>query len=493
MQVTFSSLLVWITILSSSYWYHSPKMKELVQFRDAIIDSCVLYANDLESCMYNLQRQLFNKKKARSHLSFNKLSRSYHNRSIQCSYFYKGHNSSHSLPFIYSKSSHQSMTDTSKRYLTEEKAFLIAGNYEKLSKQQLDSNELIQSLSARIEDYETELRAMKTYMEILHKSLDYAIGNMTQQSGNLDKLAVKDSSIEAQMRFIQDAVKMSQLHLRHSIHMQKNSSEWLKASLNNLTHSEQKIIDLYQHLFQLQIKEEQSRTEPFNFDEFKLLFYLLALGELLLFFLLVCMFCRRSNVADINDNIKTTFTLSPRNGFECKPNQISSETILDEIRQRQLGDFVCSLSFTNRNQLHQELTAQIQREIPDLQVEYFRVEYLNDIPSLPWAKTFLIFFDLKQKNGIDPIKGTDDIKLIVVKAVQRMGADIFMIFTGDENSCQLQNSEALYHRSLKFLKTYHDIARLMSCKRVISLKDSLFQHQLNHITNAISVWHESLY
>lgn len=57
-------------------------------------------------------------------------------------------------------------------------------------------------------------------------------------------------------------------------------------------------------------------------DEFKLLFYLLALGELLLFFLLVCMFCRRSNVADINDNIKTTFTLSPRNGFECKPNQV---------------------------------------------------------------------------------------------------------------------------------------------------------------------------
>lgn len=104
--------------------------------------------------------------------------------------------------------------------------------------------------------------------------------------------------------------------------------------------------------------------------------------------------------------------------------QISSETILDEIRQRQLGDFVCSLSFTNRNQLHQELTAQIQREIPDLQVEYFRVEYLNDIPSLPWAKTFLIFFDLKQKNGIDPIKGTDDIKLIVVKAVQRMGGKL---------------------------------------------------------------------
>lgn len=57
-------------------------------------------------------------------------------------------------------------------------------------------------------------------------------------------------------------------------------------------------------------------------DEFKLLFYLLALGELLLFFLLICMFCRRPNVADINDNIKTTFTLSPRNGFECKPNQV---------------------------------------------------------------------------------------------------------------------------------------------------------------------------
>ena len=266
-----SSLLVWITILSSSYWYHSPKMKELVQFRDAIIDSCVIYANDLESCIHNLQRQMFNKKKSWSHLSFKRLSPRYHNRSIQCSHFYKRHNSSYYLSLVSSKSPHPSMNNASKNYLTQEKASLIASNYEKLSQQQLASNKLIQYLSGRIEEYETELHAIKVYMEILQKSLDYAVSNMTQQSGSLDKLAVKDSLIENQMKLIQEAVNTSQLHLQQSIHIQKSSSEWLKASFKNLTNSEQKMIDLYQHLFQLQSKEE-SKAEPFNFGKFVPLF-----------------------------------------------------------------------------------------------------------------------------------------------------------------------------------------------------------------------------
>ncbi|CAI9744205.1 Hypothetical predicted protein [Octopus vulgaris] len=505
-------------------------MKEWMVFRNAISKSCRNIDDNLENCIYNLQLKLLESKKWRhaaakrkkranprqfianmtefGSVLFNQSMLELPVPSFQCmsswhSNSFVNNSSIDSIsseiiprntftrtiiPAVFKRKKRKRRASNSSSDFDRRKIAELEKKMDVLVKMQTHSNELINSFAARLDIYERSMFAMKSNIEVLHKLLQYTTENLVRQESSIRKLHVRKSSTRNEMKAVRESVKLSRAYLQNSLHMQKNSSQTLKSSLKTLSNSEKRILDLFAKLQNHQSEPKPQISTSLHFDTIYPFLLLLIPLEVVL-----VMVCMRSCCRSSQNETPRTYITNPFRLFQGRAerqNQNSSENILEMIRQSDLDDVVCSLYFDQRYQLHESLTESLKQNVPNLRVEYCYVEQPSDILSIPRAKTYLLFVDLKQKNGIDPIKGMNNLKIFLLNGVQRMGADVFLVMTGDKNSDQLEGSTTLYHQSLKFLRSHRDVLCLISAKRVLSVNETWTSHQLEHVSQTIGVWHD---
>lgn len=279
----------------SSYWYHSPKMKEWMVFRNAISKSCRNIDDNLENCIYNLQLKLLKSKKLHHAVAkrkkraqsrriltnmtvfgsvlfnqsllelpatpFHCMSSSYSNSYVNSSISSKTIPTdifTRTIPTVFKRrKKRRRRASNSLPNFDGQKVAELEKKMDVLVKMQMHSNELINSFAARLDIYERSMFAMKSNIEVLHKLLQYTTENLVRQESSIQKLHLRKFSTRNEMKAVRESVKLSHAYLQKSLHMQKNSSQTLKSSLKTLSNSEKRILDLFAKL-----QDHQSELKP---------------------------------------------------------------------------------------------------------------------------------------------------------------------------------------------------------------------------------------
>ncbi|XP_063416647.1 uncharacterized protein LOC134698897 [Mytilus trossulus] len=161
--------------------------------------------------------------------------------------------------------------------------------------------------------------------------------------------------------------------------------------------------------------------------------------------------------------------------------------ILDKICSGNLEESICILSFYEETQdMHRSmLTSALQHK--DFPMKPFLLQLADpDALSIPRCRFVFVFVDFNERNVILETPGQDlgDKKVVTVRACQKMGADVFVIYTRDRDSSHLGDGK-LYNKDLSAF-TKHDLLKELTAKnRGLSVNDTFSSYQKSHIRRIV--------
>ncbi|VDH91277.1 Hypothetical predicted protein [Mytilus galloprovincialis] len=162
--------------------------------------------------------------------------------------------------------------------------------------------------------------------------------------------------------------------------------------------------------------------------------------------------------------------------------------ILDQICSGNLEESVCILSFYEVTQdLHRKiLTSALQQK--DIPMKPFLLQVADpDALSIPRCRFVFVFVDFNERNVIleNPGQELGDKKVVTVKACQKMGADVFVIYTRDSDSSHLGDGK-LYNKDLSAFTKHYLLKELTARNRGLSVNDETFSpYQKSHIRKVV--------
>ncbi|CAC5421745.1 unnamed protein product [Mytilus coruscus] len=223
------------------------------------------------------------------------------------------------------------------------------------------------------------------------------------------------------------------------------------------------------------------------------IFFLLAgliLEPLLIFFLLYKYFPWRNGShhgpdAHVHDgpNAQPQFHGVQHN----RQNQPRRVNILDQICSGNLEESICILSFYGETQdlHHRILTSALQQK--DIPMKQFLLKVTDsDALSIPRCHFVFVFVDFNERNVIleNPDQELGDKKVVTVKACQKMGADVFVIYTRDRDSGNLGDGK-LYNKELSAFTEHFLLKELTAKDRGLSVNDTFTPYQKRHIRRIV--------
>ncbi|XP_052103104.1 uncharacterized protein LOC127736564 isoform X2 [Mytilus californianus] len=162
-------------------------------------------------------------------------------------------------------------------------------------------------------------------------------------------------------------------------------------------------------------------------------------------------------------------------------------TILDQIYSGNLEESICILSFYGETQdLHYRIltSALQQKEIP---MKPFLLKVTDpDAKSIPRCHFVFVFVDFNERNVIleNPDQELGDKKVVTVKACQKMGADVFVIYTRDRDSNDLEDGK-LYNKDLSAFTGHFLLKKFTAKNRGLSVNDTFTPYQKSHIKGVV--------
>ncbi|CAG2210934.1 unnamed protein product [Mytilus edulis] len=174
-----------------------------------------------------------------------------------------------------------------------------------------------------------------------------------------------------------------------------------------------------------------------------------------------------------------------------QPNRWNSPrrmNILDQICSGNLEESICILSFYEETQdMHRDiLTSALQQK--DIPMKPFLLQVTDpDALSIPRCRFVFIFVDYSERNIIleNPGQELGDNKVVTVKACQKMGADVFVIYTRDSDSSHLGDGK-LYNKDLSAFTKHYLLKELTARNRGLSVNDKTFSpYQKSHIRKVV--------
>ncbi|XP_063442026.1 uncharacterized protein LOC134722342 [Mytilus trossulus] len=161
--------------------------------------------------------------------------------------------------------------------------------------------------------------------------------------------------------------------------------------------------------------------------------------------------------------------------------------ILDKICSGNLEESICILSFYEETQdMHRSmLTSALQQK--DFPMKPFLLQLADpDALSIPRCRFVFVFVDFNERNVILETPGQDlgEKKVVTVKACQKMGADVFVIYTRDRDSSHLGDGK-LYNKDLSAFTKHYLLKELTAKNRGLSVNDKFSSYQKSHIRRIV--------
>lgn len=170
-----------------------------------------------------------------------------------------------------------------------------------------------------------------------------------------------------------------------------------------------------------------------------------------------------------------------------RQNQPRRVNILDQICSGNLEESICILSFYGETQdlHHRILTSALQQK--DIPMKQFLLKVTDpDALSIPRCHFVFVFVDFNERNVILENHGQElgDKKVVTVKACQKMGADVFVIYTRDRDSVNLGDGK-LYNKELSAFTKHFLLTELTAKDRGLSVNDTFTPYQKRHIRRIV--------
>ncbi|XP_071175371.1 uncharacterized protein [Mytilus edulis] len=161
--------------------------------------------------------------------------------------------------------------------------------------------------------------------------------------------------------------------------------------------------------------------------------------------------------------------------------------ILDKIFSGNLEESICILSFYEETQdlHHRIITSALQQK--DVPMKPFLLKVADpDALSIPRCRFVFVFVDFNERNVIleNPGQELGDKKVVTVKACQKMGADVFVIYTRDRDSSHLGDGK-LYNKDLSSFTKHYLLKELTAKNRGLSVNETFSPYQKSHIRKIV--------
>ncbi|XP_063442163.1 uncharacterized protein LOC134722472 [Mytilus trossulus] len=157
----------------------------------------------------------------------------------------------------------------------------------------------------------------------------------------------------------------------------------------------------------------------------------------------------------------------------------------------ELENKFCVISFSKEtHNKHRRITrpsVEGRLRIKKMDEADFVVTNDKSVLKIPHCKVILVFVDHNQKDVILETPGEDeeDIKLLTVQACRKMGADVFVIYVGDEGSESLM-AGCLYNPQLTTVAEHFELKQLEQRNRVITCHENFTITQREKVAQAIA-------
>ncbi|VDI44555.1 Hypothetical predicted protein [Mytilus galloprovincialis] len=174
--------------------------------------------------------------------------------------------------------------------------------------------------------------------------------------------------------------------------------------------------------------------------------------------------------------------------------QYESLSIVEQVKRRkpeELENKFCVISFSQEtHNKHRRITrpsVEGRLRIKKMDEADFVVTNDKSVLKIPHCKVILVFVDHNQKDVILETPGEDeeDIKLLTVQACRKMGADVFVIYVGDEGSESLM-AGCLYNPQLTTVAEHFELKQLEQRSRVITCREKFTITQREKVAQAIA-------
>ncbi|XP_071115748.1 uncharacterized protein [Haliotis cracherodii] len=156
---------------------------------------------------------------------------------------------------------------------------------------------------------------------------------------------------------------------------------------------------------------------------------------------------------------------------------------------RPMEDSVCVVAFhTETEGGHADQTRSVfesvQQPCPTIHSRVIRRH--EDITQLPGSRVFLVFVDFNERNVIleDPTKGLGDLRVTTVRCLWRFGADVTVIYCGDQGSVNLDTR--LFNQGLGSIHRQQELTQLKNDDRILSIYSDFSNTQRQHCRNFIN-------
>ncbi|XP_071115756.1 uncharacterized protein [Haliotis cracherodii] len=156
---------------------------------------------------------------------------------------------------------------------------------------------------------------------------------------------------------------------------------------------------------------------------------------------------------------------------------------------RPMEDSVCVVAFHRETEgRHADQTRSVfesvKQQCPTILSRVIRRH--EDITQLPGSRVFLVFVDFNERNVIleDPTKGLGDLRVTTVRSLWRFGADVTVIYCGDQGSVNLDRG--LFNQDLGSIHRQQELTQLKNDDRILSIYRDFSNTQTQHCRNFIN-------
>ncbi|CAC5421771.1 unnamed protein product [Mytilus coruscus] len=130
---------------------------------------------------------------------------------------------------------------------------------------------------------------------------------------------------------------------------------------------------------------------------------------------------------------------------------------------------------------HRIITSAFQQE--EIEIKPFLLEKADrDVLKIPTCQFIFVFVDFNETNVI--LENPVDKRLVTVQACMKMGADVFVIYTRDRDSNDLEDGK-LYNKNLSSFTGHPLLKDLTAKSRGLSVNDTFTPYQKSHVKGVV--------
>ncbi|XP_048250918.1 uncharacterized protein LOC124124987 isoform X2 [Haliotis rufescens] len=189
----------------------------------------------------------------------------------------------------------------------------------------------------------------------------------------------------------------------------------------------------------------------------------------------------------------TASSTAPASTAAASRNNVQRGSRREELYElqwsRPMEDSVCVVAFhTETEGRHADQTRSVFESVkqPCPTIHSRVIRRHTDITQLPGSRVFLVFVDFNERNVIleDPTKGLGDLRVTTVRSLWRFGADVTVIYCGDQGSVNLDSR--LFNQDLGSIHRQQELTQLKSDERILSIYSDFSNTQRQHCRNFIN-------